>query len=201
MISFAKIQTEKGLQAAVELVRKVYLARGYLSSDSVKTDMISKYLGKEQTVTFSANRKGLMVGTISVVADSDAGFPMDDLYRQEIKSYRDQGAKLGEVCQFAVDKKSVELDKSLDEKEVSLGLFSSVLNYGLANQFHYFIFAVNPKHAPFYKVLGCEQIGEEKSYGSVNGAPAIPYILDLNEIKTDVKNGTLKNMILRKILS
>ena len=43
---------------------------------------------------------------------------------------------------------------------------------------------VDAGHKSFYKTLGCEQIGKEKSYPFVNNAPALALYLDLHKLRT-----------------
>ncbi len=184
MITFCTARLPEEHKSATELITKVYADEGYVDRDRAQDLGITNYLGRKNTLTFLAHR-GSLIGTISVVTDSEEGLPMHIIYKTELDTLREAGKQLAEVCQFAIDKQALkevcaQSDAKFSELDVSVGLLGLVVHYGIHAGFHYLCFAVNPKHAAFYESLGCVRIGEEKSYPSVKQAPALPYILDLS---------------------
>lgn len=205
MIQFFIARSRDEFISAAKLVMYIYAGSGYVPDSSDVGEGISAYIGKKDTVTFLACAKEVLLGTISVASDSSDRLPMDAIYAPELDALRDQGKRIAEVCQFAVDatvlkKLSTESEESFSELDVSIGLLGFVVHFGLYKKFDYLCFAVNPKHASFYESLGCTKIGEERTYPSVNQAPAIAYVLDMHALIQATAKGIRRHFLIEKIL-
>jgi len=176
---------------AIVLVEKVYTDEGYVNASSEKKDSISKYLKIEDTTTYGLYIEARLVGTISIVKDGSEGLPLDQIFLEEMTQVRSPNSKIGEVCQFAIDKNYIRslVDEgsfsSMAALSLSRQLLQQVFLYGIENKFSDFVFAINPKHKVFYEKLGARQIGTVKYYASVNEAPALLYRLCLAESHID----------------
>lgn len=192
--SFHMVRTDEERSTVLELIRDVYIQKGYIRSED--NSSIGAYLSLDATRTFYACVEDTIVGTLSVVPDGPSGLPMDSIFKDELDRKRGEGLSMAEVCQFAIDKERVHdkidpLQFSTLDVSISTGLIGVVLYYGLYKKFDRYVLAVNPKHSVFYKSIGCVQMGGERSYPSVNNAPAIAYTLNLSEIQHG-ENGTQK---------
>lgn len=197
MLEFSVARTENDFLASKRLVRAVYTEAGYVAEGEDKT-AISAYLGKNGATTVLARTGDTLLGTISIVADVN-GVPMDSIYREELASYRGRGAQIAEVCQFAIDKDALRTIPTLAELDVSVNLLGLAVQLGFEQLHDYLCFAINPKHRTFYESLGCTQIGNEKSYSSVSGAPALGYVLDMNAVRQAKESKERKHFLLTKI--
>ncbi|HUY62382.1 MAG TPA: hypothetical protein VMV50_01145 [Candidatus Paceibacterota bacterium] len=151
------------------MVAKAYAAQGY----AVGTDAITRYLDGPHATTFGLFAGAVLYGTLSVVRDSEEGLPMSTLYARELASVRAGGKQLAEVVQFAVDHdRYADATGKRASPFVASPLFSAVLAHAHECGIDYLCIAINPKHDRFYRLLGFEQIGEQKHYAAVD-APAI----------------------------
>jgi hypothetical protein len=201
---FGEVAHADAAEEVVSLITRVYIDEGYIDPQNTNGSAITAFLGQEYTTTFEARFGDLLVGTVSVARDGEAGLPMDCIYRDELASFRNRNAAIAEVCQFIVDKNLVrELCKSypssISEMDVSLGLLRAAIQHGIETHIEYFVFTINPKHRLFYESMGCVLIGDERSYPSVNEAPALAYALDIQALKQMIAAGTVRNMLLRKV--
>jgi len=178
---------------ARDLVTRMYAREGYIE-DGVAMSPLSSYIGKAHTTTLISFREAVPVGTVSIVVDCADPLPMDTLFLSELRVLRTQGARLGEVCQFAIDHEDGYIDPS-----VSITLFGHTLRTLSDAGCTHAVCVVNPRHAAFYQSLGGERLGEEKAYPGVNGAPAQAYVVDLRTLEHRVLAS--ENPILTKIWS
>ncbi len=148
--------------AARAIVRRAYAAQGYDTSDA-----ISRYLEDDSATTFGLFRDDTLYGTISIVIDSADGLPMDAIYTEELSTWRAGRTRIAEVVQFAVDP-----DQRAGSPFETAPLFAAVLARAIEARVRHLCISINPKHDRFYRMLGFEQVGALKHYGSVD-APAI----------------------------
>ncbi len=198
MVQFSVACTEDDLQDSLQLVHEVYVKEGYRNPDDSHNEGIGAYLGRAGATTMIARHNEQLFGTISVVSDMH-GVPMDIMYREELGVYRDTGARIGEVCQFAINKLALKEFPHIAVLDVSVGLLGLAVQYGLVSAHDYLCFAINPKHRVFYESLGCIRIGEEKSYDSVSGAPALGYVLSMDAVRQAKESEEKKHFLLTKI--
>ena len=171
------------LKAAFHLVHKRYVAKGLVEPPSEHEEhlQVSIYNAVPQTVTFVGVLRGTVIATATLVADSDAGLPMDKLYRRELQELRNRGRQLTEVTMLADRRRSnawrtipmlfLVLKRLFDRVHLQLEADDACIT-------------VHPDHADFYKnYLLFEELGPEKPYPSVNHNPAVALRLNFRNVK------------------
>ncbi len=186
MVTCHVAQTKTDLLVCQDLVREMYAASGYVDEAAVENGIASFNPGASTII--AATKEGQILGTITLVADSEVGLPMEGIYGAELRQLREKqsAVHLAEVCQFAV--KKVANGNSIQHNlEVSVALLRYAADYARASQLLGLCFTINPKHQRFYESLGAVQIGEERKYPHVNNAPALAYYLDAEVACTALK--------------
>ncbi len=177
-----KIATEaEEFEGAFELLAANYRARGYEPAGD-KPFRFCPHHALPGTVTLVAEHDGKIVATLSLVPDTDLlGLPMESIYGEEVVGLRREGRRMAEAICLA--------DTGLSIREF-VQVFKSLIK--LAMQYHTsrggdtWVIVVNPRHAGFYqKVLGFEAMGPQRSYPSVQNAPAVAYLLDSDLMKAN----------------
>jgi len=183
--------TRAELEAASRLVHACYVRRGYARA-SADGRHVSPYLAMPSTAVFVARADGLVVATVSLVADSELQLPCDALYGAELGVLRAGGRRLAEVSALAVDERW---------RGIGLGAVRSLVRvvgvYGrdIAGVDDLCI-TVHPRHAPFYEGrLHFQRFGGLKAYDAVNGAPAVGLRLDLHELDGPLGDGTFAGSV------
>lgn len=200
MFEFSCARTEKTLTALKQLAFDVYARSGYVGASATPQDGIRAYLGKPGVYTVVAHVGSRIVGTISLVHAKENTLPMEALYAEELMPLLTDRTCVGEVTQFVVDDTSfTETSLATETKlEVSIGLLAHVIALATYHGITTCCFTINPKHRAFYESFGCLQIGGEKMYTAVEGAPALAYCLNLERVKGVPESGT-QNFLAQKI--
>jgi GNAT superfamily N-acetyltransferase len=174
-IEFGVAATFPERERAFRLVHDQYVARGYMRPDPAGR-RIGRHHALPATRVFVARVLDEIVATVSVVPDSPAGLPCDDLYQMELTPIRARHARLAEVSALAVHD---------DWRDIGLlivrGLVQAIALYAhrLAG-LETLCITVNPRHVRFYETcLMFKRFGGVKSYAAVNGALAVALSLDL----------------------
>jgi acyl carrier protein len=198
---FRVASTEDEWNDARTLVHRIYVREGYIDPESSRA-LIGEYIGKNTTTTFLGYMGDALVGTISVAEDASGGLPMDQIFRDEVDTLREEGKVIGEVCQFAIDDALVALHTTTgsSRNDLSLKFFGCVLTHARERGITHYCFSVNPKHARFYELIGSERIGDEKQYPSVNMAPALAYVLDIEALLNREHKNFLEQALVASIL-
>jgi hypothetical protein len=161
------------LEQAFRLQHDQYVAQGYMDAHPSGW-RLSLHNALSATRVFVARAGGRVVGTMTLIADSPLGLPMDEIYTDELRRLRDAGRHLAEVSALAIDP-----EYQASGVPILLRLIRMLAIYAAQTESDLCI-AVNPHHAAFYrKALHFQDIGGLKQYGKVNGAPAIALRLDL----------------------
>jgi hypothetical protein len=146
-----------------------YLRRGYCPENQWGM-LVSPFALIPQTLTLvAALPDGQMTSTVSFIEDGPLKFPIDDIFEEELDRLRQSGRKMAEGGMLG------------DRREFSSERLGHVLTlYRLA--FAYaredlglddIVFAVHPKHAPFYMRHSlATQECETRAFDTVNGSPA-----------------------------
>lgn len=159
-------------ERALNLTRRMYQQCGYVSSDAAPCPV-----SDSSTFTLLAETEnGEAVGTVSLVFDSPAGLPCDEIYRDELSSLRIDGRRLVEVTQLAMS------PEHRGSKLLLVHLFEFIYIYAsYIKRFTDFVIEVNPRHVPFYRrLLPFEVAGPERPCPRVANAPARLLRLDLS---------------------
>jgi hypothetical protein len=152
-----------------------------MHGEAIKHDSAGDFSQASNHITLQACRADAVFGTVSLGFDSEAGLAADALYKPEIDSYRDAGARVCELTRLAID-------PDHGSKEVLGALFH--LTYIFGNVFgpatDVFI-EVNPRHVVFYKrMLHFRQIGTCRISERVN-APAVLLHLDVAHVTEQIE--------------
>jgi hypothetical protein len=111
--------------------------------------------------------------TLTMVPDSAFGLPMEHEFEDSLRPLREQRAQLAEITSLA----TLAEYRSLS---LFMYLYRLLLLIGRRKGLTDFVLVVNPKHVRFYRdILLFEQIGPERSYGAVGGAPGIPFRMNI----------------------
>lgn len=170
---------------ALELINRRYAWRGYGSDH--------KLSGRQHETTFAARFDGMLIGTVTLAADSDRGLGVDATFPEEMKFFRRKsGARLCEL-------KKLAMERGTPSKPVLASLFHFVFMYGTNNFLGSdLLIEVNPRHAPFYhKMLGFQPVGAVKTNLSVNAPSQLMWLAvndieaAINEAAGDPNNATL----------
>ena len=161
------------LEQAFRLQHDQYVAHGYMDAHPSGW-RLSLHNALSATRVFVARCGGRVVGTMTLIADSPLGLPMDEIYTDELRRLRDARGNLAEVSALAMDP-----EYQPSGVPILLRLIRMLVIYA-AQTVSDLCIAVNPHHAAFYrKAFHFQDIGGLKQYGKVNGAPAIALRLDL----------------------
>ncbi len=154
------------------LIQKMYGWRGYSSSTPGAT---------LPGITLVASDAQRALATISVGFDSPSGLVVEQLYPEEIRQLRRDGALLCEFTKLAVD----GADRS---REVLAMIFH--IAYMYSRRLHRctdLVIEVNPRHVRFYaRMLGFTPLGPERLCPRV-GAPAVLMRLRLEHAQQQIE--------------
>lgn len=159
-------------EAASLLIRKMYGWRGYDVEHAVHHD--------PNKITLYAETNGMIVGTMSLCLDREAGLPADENFRDKLDELRGQGRRMCEPSRLAID------------KGVTKRVFASLIHISyiyarLIHGFTDYVIEVNPRHVMFYKrMLGFHDFGGERPCTRV-GAPAVLLRLELEYMGEQIR--------------
>ena len=153
-----------GRSGASLLIERMYAWRGYQGARLEADD--------PHRITLTAADAGEVVGTLTIGIDAGRGLMADDMYKEELDTFRRDGAKLCEVTKLA-------FDHTVQSRHALASVFHLAFIY--AREMHGCtdaVIEVNPRHRRFYeRMLGFRQVGELKTNARVN-APS--YLLHVS---------------------
>jgi hypothetical protein len=164
---------DEGRNSASYLINKMYAWRGYGGTHRVEN--------KPNRITLSASNKGDVVGTVTLSIDSSIGLLADEVFHDQLDSFRERGAKLCEITKLA-------FDPSVRSKAALASLFHILFIY--ARHLHrctdVFI-EVNPRHRRFYEtMLGFKKQCELRQNPRVD-APAYLLWTSLDDVAREIE--------------
>ena len=167
------------LEQAYRLVYTSYLQRGYIEPNPTGI-RLSIFNAFPTTVTFVSVLEGTVIATVSLVADTPVGLPMDEIYHDEVQALRDQGRKLAEVTMLADRRR--ELHRALP---MLLFMMKRVFDYAtLVLKANDLCITINPRHEDYYEqYLLFRPLGGLRTYPSVRNNPALAKRLDLDNVR------------------
>ncbi|MCK5393974.1 MAG: hypothetical protein KAI91_06510, partial [Candidatus Omnitrophica bacterium] len=141
-----------------------------------------------KTITFIVKMGEDVITTATIISDSSLGLPMDEVYSNELRRFRNDGKKIGEISMLASNTDFSENGSLMMPKSKQLFfiffLYKLIFNYSLnVLKLNYICITINPKHKFIYEFLLFKNLGEPKPYNCVNGATAVAKYLDLNYCK------------------
>lgn len=138
------------------------------------------------TVCFLAYKNDMVVGSISSIADSKVGLPVDLVNESKINEFRSRKFQLAEVYSLAIDTSQKEADKIL-AKLIEL---TFTYNYYIRNASHHVITVV-PKHSEFYcRMLCFEDVGID-GYHKKTGVECRLLVQSLDNMAKLSENGNV----------
>lgn len=161
-------------ESAYRLAWRVYRCKGYVSEEGPGL-ALSKFDAHPSTFTLLVrDLSGADVATATLIFDSDAGLPCDEIYRDELGLLRAQGRRLAEVTRLAIE------EKYGNSRELIPLIFNAIYVYARLEQgCTDFVIEVNPRHVGFYRrFLLFEAAGPVRPCQRVGGAPAVLLRLD-----------------------
>lgn len=170
-------------ERAYRLAHLIYRTRGYVPEGESGLG-VSRFDRQADVLTLLVRHIGEFdVGTITLVPDSQASLPCDEIYGPEVDILRAQGCRLAEVTRLAIS------EECLNAREVLLYLFNLLYIYARrVNNCTDLVVEVNPRHAAYYKrLLMFEQIGPERPCPRVQDAPAVLMRLNMASIEAAIK--------------
>lgn len=172
-------RSREELEEAYRLVYLAYNQQGYLT-DSPEQMRLTVFNAFPDTVTFIAKEDGEVVGTVSIVGDTDIGLPMDEVYHEELNQLRWRRRTLAEVSMLAT-----KCHRVSRKMPVFLQLMKQVFDYiWFVLQADDACLACPPHRTGFYeKRLLFGRFGETKAYGSVQDNPAVALRLNFRMVK------------------
>ena len=168
---------QRSREKAYRLVYGLYREKEYIQPN-VSRMWLGVFDALPETITLLVERTGEAeaVGALTVVFDSAAGLPADELYREELDALRASGRRLSEIISLGV------ATDAAGGPDVLVKLFNLV--YIASRRIRGatdFVITVNPRHVKFYeKTLLFVAAGPERDYRKVGGAPALLLRLDLD---------------------
>ena len=155
-----------------------------LAQDDGTGMVVSPYDAGPETFTLLAeDESGSIVGTVSLVFDSERGLPCDEIYWLETGRLRAENRSMAEVTRLALRKDMAA------SREVLLRLFNLIYIYARrVRGYTDFLIEVHPRHVKYYeRTLGFERSGSEQKCPRVGGAPAVLGRLDLAVPEREVR--------------
>ena len=171
-------RTRSDLIAAFRLQYNSYLRAGLVSENDQKLRLTPYHL-LPTTEVFVAKRDGKVISTLTMVADSEIGLPMESMYGGEVAELRDAGLTVAEMgCLADRPESPVRFLKVFTQ------LARLVVQVAEARGINALVAATHPRHARFYiRSLGFRQFGELKSCPYAEGNPAVALVQEFAALR------------------
>jgi hypothetical protein len=166
-------------EQALRLQHDQYVAQGYMDPHPSGL-RLSVHHALPSTYVFVARAANRVVGTMTLIADSDLGLPMDEIYSDDLRGLRRERSGLTEFSGLALDPDYKSSGVAILLRLIRMVVLHAIQVLHLSDV----CIAINPRHAAFYrKAFYFEDLGGLKPYGKVNGAPAVALRLDLDLLR------------------
>lgn len=199
-IDYRVARSKEELEKAYLLVYNEYLKRDYVCESSSKL-RLSLHNALPSTSTFIAVLEKEIFSTVTIVADSELGLPMDESYHEELSQLRKQNKKLCEVTMLASNttlfKEGVSMMLNSKKMFLIFNLFKLIFDYATQHlKLDYICITINPKHSLTYDFLLFKDLGGLKQYDKANGAPAVAKYIDLSTVESECKEKNKEGLYL-----
>lgn len=149
---------------AWQLLYRSYVDAGYIRPNPFELHTVPEAVGP-QSLVMLAFQNDLPVSTITAMADSTRGLPLDSVYPRELDEIRASGSLMVEVGLFGC----------IDEKSTFATVFDLMrytFFYAIMLGADEMICGIPPRRVGLYeRMLGFEQLGAIKSYSTVKNNP------------------------------
>jgi len=166
-------------EQALRLQHNQYVAQGYMDPHPSGL-RLSVHHALPSTYVFVARSGHRVVGTMTLIVDSALGLPMDEIYSDDLWGLRRERSGLTEFSGLALDPDYKSSGVAILLRLIRMVVLHAIQVLHLSDV----CIAINPRHAAFYrKAFYFGDLGGLKSYGKVNGAPAVALRLDLDLLR------------------
>jgi hypothetical protein len=169
-------------ERAYRLAHRVYRERGYCDGET--QFLATPYDADPGTFTLLAQDQfNRDAATMTLIFDSGAGLPCDEIYGSEINLLRQSNRRLVEVTRLVI----------ADEFQHSKLLLIRMINFiyifsRRIKGFDDFVIEVHPRHAAYYtRMLYFERFGPERPCPRVRNMPAVLLRVDLSVMDREVR--------------
>ncbi|MCM8775673.1 MAG: hypothetical protein NC930_04910 [Candidatus Omnitrophica bacterium] len=164
------------LAAAYQLVYREYLTRGFCHpNESGMYYTFYCFLPRSRTFVFEKDRK--VLGTLSLITDTQCGLPAEAAFRDEINALRAPERCLAEISLLAFDRSLYEGEDrhlaNFRKLATAFFLFKGMFDYVRSTSITDFVIAVHPKQERLYRSFTFQKIGSPRPYRPACGNPAI----------------------------
>jgi len=171
------VRNYSDLLAAFHLVYKAYLKAGLVAENASQLRATPFHL-LPTTEVFVAKCSNEVVSTLTMVADTAIGLPMDSMYAAELAELRKSGLRLAEMGSLA-DRRNLPI-RFINIFELLARLIVQVAR---VRGIDTLVLAVHPRHAKFYmRSFGFESLGGLTICPYAEGNPAVALILEFRRI-------------------
>jgi len=169
-------------ERAYHLAYRVYREKGYVPPNA-REEIVCGYDARPETLTVLVeDSRGQAAGTTSLVFDSAAGLPCDEIYGPEVAELRSHGRRLVEVTRLAISEDHAR-SKMLLTLLCNVPFAYSMRVGGCTD----LVIEVNPRHVAYYvRLLKFDVLGPERECPRVQGAPAVLLRADLGMYEAEM---------------
>ena len=165
---------------AFRLVYRHYVEKEMMPTNRYRLRVTKHHLLATTTV-FVAEAAGEIVGTVSLIEDSDLGLPMDRVHAEITCGFRRRGISQAEVSSLAIRQQSGSPRLSM-----FLGLTRHMAQYARRRGVDQLLVNCIPRHAQFYcRHLGFCQMGGPRAYPQMCNTRGVACSLDLAHLASD----------------
>lgn len=163
--------------AAFSLIYDCYRREG-LSEDCPSGMRVTPHHLLPTTSTIIARFQDSIIGTLTLIRDSQDGLPIESVYGAEVAAMRREGHVLAEVSCLATEPLS-----RTEYPYVCMRLMRFLGQHARFLGVERLLIATHPRHFPFYRhTMGFRGFGRETSYPTVAGAPAVAALMDFCDV-------------------
>ena len=169
---FKVTETREEVESALRVVYTCYRQFGLVGASPAGVRVTFHHILPDTRILV-AKKDDEIHSTLTMVPDGTFGLPMEHEFGDSLRQLRENGARLAEITSLATLAEYRRLS-------LFMYLYRLLLLIGRSRQLTDFVLVVNPKHVRFYRdILLFEQIGPERSYGAVYGAPGVPFRMNI----------------------
>lgn len=174
-------RTVREYEDAFRLVHAAYVFQGIENVQAPELRCTPQQLSSDATVLV-AYEGDVLVGTMTVTADSAAGLPLDKDCLNELTALRQQGARLVEYGAYAI----VERCWSAGVSDL-LYIAANVVTSSTLSATHVVI-GVNPRATPFYRaIFNFRELAKTKQHATLR-APVVGLVQDLSRLEAFLRH-------------
>lgn len=165
---------------ACSLINRRYAWRGYGNNHALPAH--------RACATFTASGDSCVLGTVTLVVDSEARLAADAIFADVLDPFREMAGR--RICELS----RLAFEEGLPSKPLLAALFHIVFIYGHHHHRCTDLFIeVNPRHRRFYEaMLGFKSIGEPRTNTSV-AAPSQLMWLEISSIRRRIEEAALNS--------